>query len=140
MPDGTHLPEKQNQAGFSHSHRYPESMADGLWRIARLLLALTIMLGLIPHDLHAAGAHAGMVTATSVDVPMSGKCHGCADHDRAMAPAACPACYSNFVVLPVTGMLFEPLSADHMEYSVCPTLTGYTTPPDPYPPRRADPS
>ncbi|MGH6679807.1 MAG: hypothetical protein ACREDL_12965 [Bradyrhizobium sp.] len=104
------------------------------------MLALTVMLGLMPHDLRAASAHAGMLTAASVSAPMSGKCQGCGDHHRAMTPAACPACCGCFVALPTIATPFEPRLAEQVGHPVCLALAGYTSPPDPYPLRRADPS
>ncbi|WP_143035472.1 hypothetical protein [Bradyrhizobium sp. Rc2d] len=103
----------------------------------RLLLALTFIVGLVPHGIRAAHADVSMVMAAATDMPMKGKCHGCGDDQKAMTAAACSAYCASFVALPVLGPLFELTSVQITRDFSGPTLAGHTIPPDPYPPRSA---
>ncbi len=106
-------------------------------RIMALLLALTFIVGLVPHGSRGADADAKMVMAATGDMPMSGKCDGCGDDQKAMTSAACSAYCSGFVALPLIETVFEPPSAEAVGDFAGPTPAGHTIPPDPYPPRPA---
>ncbi|RXG91099.1 hypothetical protein EAS62_25600 [Bradyrhizobium zhanjiangense] len=112
-------------------------MSEKLGRVMRLLLALTFIVGLVPHGIRAAHADVSMVMAAATDMPMKGKCHGCGDDQKAMTAAACSAFCGSFVALPVFGPLFELSSVETARDCFSPILAGHTIPPDPYPPRPA---
>lgn len=102
-----------------------------------ILLALTFVVGLVPHGLRAADADVKMVMTAGSDMPMSGKCDGCGDDQKAMTSAACSAYCGSFVALPLIGAVFELASAEVFTGFTGPPAAGHTIPPDPYPPRSA---
>lgn len=75
---------------------------------------------------------AAMTMAT--DMPMHGKCDGCAGNEKAMT-AACSAYCVAVVALPFLVAAYHPVPSGTVEPSLEPVKTGYATPPDPYPPR-----
>jgi hypothetical protein len=122
---------------FDPIKRYFLLMAETFRRVATVLLALTFVVGLVPHGMRAADAGVKMVMAATVDMPMPGKCDGCGDGQKAMTSAACSAFCGSFVALPSIGAVFEPASAEAFEGIAGPPPAGLTVPPDPYPPRPA---
>jgi hypothetical protein len=106
-------------------------------RVMTLLLAITFIVGLVPHGLRAAEADVRMVMAAATDMPMSGKCDGCGDDQKAMTAAACSAYCGSFAALPLIGTLFEPSSVETVGDLPGPAPAGRAIPPDPYPPRPA---
>jgi hypothetical protein len=76
------------------------------------------------------------MTAAS-DMPMSGKCDGCGDDQKAMTSAACSAFCASFAALPSIEAMFERPSVEAFDGFAGPPLTGHTIPPDPFPPRPA---
>src|SRR5687767_4930270 len=112
-------------------------MLERLRRVAAVLLALTFVVGQMPYGLRAADVSVQMVMTAAGDVPMSGKCDGCGDHQKTMAAAACSAFCAGFVALPSIEMVLELPSAETFDGFAGSLLTGHTIPPDPYPPRPA---
>ena len=112
-------------------------MSDKIGRVMRLALALTLIVGLVPHAIRAADADVKMVMAAATDMPMEGKCNGCGDDQKATTAAACSAYCGGFVALPVLGPLFELSSVQTARDFSGPSLVGHTFPPDPHPPRPA---
>jgi hypothetical protein len=112
-------------------------MSERCRRIVTVLLALTLVVGLVPHGLRAADADATMVMAGISEMPMSGKCDGCGDDQDAMTSAACSAYCGSMVALPLIGPAFEPVSAQAFAGIAEPPFADRTIPPDPYPPRPA---
>ncbi len=111
-------------------------MPEKLRRVMTVLLALTFVVGLVPHGMRAADAGVKMVM-TAGDMPMSGKCDGCGDDQKAMTSAACSAFCGSVVALPSIGTVFEPASAEAFVGFAGLPAAGLTVPPDPYPPRPA---
>lgn len=112
-------------------------MPETFRRVVTVLLALTFVVGLVPHGSRTADASVKMTMAAASDMPMSDKCDGCGDDQKAMTSAACAAYCGSLVALPLTGILFE-LASDELFGGVAGTpLAGHTIPPDPYPPRPA---
>ncbi len=66
-------------------------MPQTLRRIMTVLLALTFVVGLVPYGIRAADAGVKMSMTAAGDMPMSGKCDGCSDNQKAMTSAACSA-------------------------------------------------
>jgi hypothetical protein len=122
---------------FGLGDRYFDDMSEKIRRVMTLLLALAFIVGLVPHGLHAAEADVTMVMAAATDMPMSGKCDGCGDDQKAMTSAACSAHCGTFAALPFVGTLFEPSSIEKVRDFAGTTPAGQTIPPDPYPPRSA---
>jgi hypothetical protein len=112
-------------------------MSETFRRVATVLLALTFVVGLVPHGIRAADAGVKMAIAAGSDMPMSGQCDGCGDAQKAMTAAACSAYCGGFVALPSIGAVVELASAEAFEGVAVPPIAGLTVPPDPYPPRPA---
>ena len=122
---------------FGPIKRYFQLMPDTFRRILTVLLALTFVVGLVPHGMRAADAGVKMVMTAASDMPMSGKCDGCGDDQKAMTSAACSAYCGGVVALPLIGTVFELASGELFGGFAAPPLAGHTIPPDPYPPRPA---
>jgi hypothetical protein len=86
----------------------------------------------IAMDIAAPAATAAATTDT--DMPMSGKCSGCAGDEKAMAAGCSAFCSGAVAVLPLV-VAFGPISAETIGPSAAPSATGHAFPPDPYPPR-----
>jgi hypothetical protein len=71
---------------------------------------------------------------TDTDIPMSGKCDGCAGDEKAMAAACSAVCSGAVAVLPVV-VAFGVVCVETVDFSAVRPATGYSFPPDPYPPR-----
>ena len=82
----------------------------------------------------AAPAATAAATTTDTDMPMSGKCSGCAGDEKAMAAGCSTLCSSTVAVLPLV-VVFGPVSVETIGPSAAPAATGHAFPPDPYPPR-----
>lgn len=113
------------------------AMPNALRRVMTVFLALTFVVGLVPHGARGADAGVEMIMTGASDMPMSGKCDGCGDDQKAMTSSACSAFCGSFVALPSLETVFEPASARTFEGFAGPPANGHTVPPDPYPPRPA---
>jgi hypothetical protein len=112
-------------------------MPEKLRRIMTVVLAVTFVVGLMPQGVRAADTDVKMIMMAASDMPMSGKCDGCGDDQKAMTSAACSAFCGSFVALPSIEPVFEPTSAEPLRAFAGPPAAGRTIPPDPYPPRPA---
>lgn len=110
-------------------------MSETLRRLLTVLLALTFVAGVVPHGLRTADAGVKMVMTAASDMPMSGKCDGCGDDQKAMTLAACSAYCGSPAALPSLGTVFEASSAETIGDRAGPVLSGHSIPTDPYPPR-----
>jgi hypothetical protein len=110
-------------------------------QISALLTALVLAAGLVVHGF--AGPEMGFKSAIatandmpmSSDMPMSGKCDGCAGDEKGVAPAACSAFCSAVIAAPSVAAVFDAVPIDTLGPSAGPIVTGHADPPDPYPPR-----
>jgi hypothetical protein len=110
-------------------------------RISTLLAALVLAVGLAAHGF--AGPQTvvkSAVTATtdmpmSGDMPMPGKCNGCAGDEQGTAPAACSAFCSAMIAVPSAAAVFAAIAIGTLGPSATPIVTGRADPPDPHPPR-----
>ncbi len=110
-------------------------------RISALLSALVLAVGLVTHGL--AGPDLGFKSAIaasddmsmSSDMPMTGKCDGCAGDERGMAPAACSAFCGAVISVPSVIAVFDAVPIGTLGPSTGTIVTGHADPPDPYPPR-----
>ena len=105
-------------------------------RLLVLVLSVTLATGLVARAVQAAAPEAAIM-AMSGDMPMHGKCDGCAGSEKAMPSAACAFAFCGMVaVMPVT-IIFEPVAAGTIAPAVQRSATDHIFPPDPYPPRLA---
>ena len=109
--------------------------------MSALLVALVLAVGLVTHGFAGPDmvVKSAVTAATdmpmSADMPMSGKCDGCAGDERGVAPAACAAFCSAVIAAPSVPAVFDSVAIDTLEPSIGPVVTGHADPPDPYPPR-----
>lgn len=103
-------------------------------RLFVFLLSVAVATGLMARVVQASAMDMTMV-AMATDMPMHGKCDGCAGNEKAMTPAACGVYCSSVMVLAATGIAFDFVPVGIVAPSVGAAATGYVFPPDPYPPR-----
>jgi hypothetical protein len=77
------------------------------------------------------------MAAMASDMPMHGKCNGCAGSEKAMVPMACGTLCAGMVALVSPSIAFEPAPAGFVVASAEPAVAGHAFPPDPYPPKPA---
>lgn len=76
-----------------------------------------------------------VVTMTmATDMPMHGKCDGCAGNEKATT-AACSAYCVAVIASPFSIAAYHPIPSGTVEPSMEPVKAGLSVPPDPYPPR-----
>jgi hypothetical protein len=110
-------------------------------RISALLSALVLAVGLVTHGF----AGTDMVVKFSMtaaadmpkanDMPMSGKCDGCAGDEQGVAPAACSAFCGAVIAAPSVAAVFDAVPIGTLGPSAGAIVPGHADPPDPYPPR-----
>lgn len=106
-------------------------------RVLVFLLSVALAAGLTTRVVQADAMGTTMAGMVS-DMPMHGKCNGCAGSEKAMAPMACGALCAGMVALASPNIAFDPVLAGFVAASAGPVVTGHAFPPDPYPPRPAD--
>jgi hypothetical protein len=110
-------------------------------RISALLSALVLAFGLVTHGFAGPDmvVKSAMTAASDVpmsnDMPMSGKCDGCAGDEKGVAPAACSAFCSAVIAAPSVAAVFDGVPIETLGPLAGPIVTGHADPPDPYPPR-----
>jgi len=118
-------------------------LSGAIRRILTLLAALVLAVGLVAHTFGGPDMIAKSATSAasempmSGDMPMSGKCNGCAVEDKGLAPAACSAFCSAVFVLPAVAVVLYAFPAEVLHPTSRPDAIGQTIPPDPHPPRPA---
>lgn len=110
-----------------------------MWReTARRILVLTVVVALAAafqmRSVQGFGAEPQAV-AMNVDMPMHGKCDGCAGNEKAVAPSVCFLNCTTVAALPFLVVAYQPVFAGAVEPNNGPAATGLNRPPDPYPPR-----
>jgi hypothetical protein len=122
--------------------RYHGQMASTkLRRASAIAAALILAGGLVVHGF--VGLDMGSTSSTSMatempmttDMPMSGKCDGCAGQEKGMSPAACSAFCGAVIAIPSVAVVFNTISIETLGPSAGPIVTGHADPPDPDPPR-----
>jgi spore maturation protein SpmB len=108
-------------------------------RLFAIVLSVALATGVVvrsvqAHAMDIAAPAATAAATTDADMPMSGKCSGCAGDEKARAAGCSALCGSTVAVLPVV-VVFGPISVETIGPSAAPTATGHAFPPDPYPPR-----
>jgi hypothetical protein len=110
-------------------------------RISALLAALVLAVGLVTHGFAGpdivvqSAATAAIDMPMSGDMPMPGKCDGCAGDEKGVAPAACSAFCGAVIAAPSVMAIFDAVPIETLAPSAGAIFTGHTDPPDPYPPR-----
>jgi hypothetical protein len=121
---------------------YGEAMSwSKIRRISTLLAAWILAAGLVAHgfggpDIIVKSA----TTAThnmpmSGDMPMPGKCNGCAGDERGVALAACTAFCGVVIAVPLIAVVPYAVPAEILSPTAGTDAIGRADSPDPYPPR-----
>jgi hypothetical protein len=110
-------------------------------RISALLSALVLAVGLVAHGFAGPDIVVQSAVTAAIDVPMSGdmpmpgKCDGCAGDEKGVALAACSAFCGAVIAAPSVMAIFVAVPIETLAPSAGAIFTGHTDPPDPYPPR-----
>jgi hypothetical protein len=122
--------------------RYSAGMSFAkIRRIAAVVLALVLAVGLTTHSVGGPNTIAKSAVAgandmpMSDDMPMSGKCDGCAGDEKGVAPAACSAFCGAAIALPSAAAALYAVPAETLSPTAGRIAIGRADPPDPYPPR-----
>jgi len=107
-------------------------------RLFVIVLSVALATGMVVRSVQALAmdvAPAATAAATAdADMPISGKCNGCAGDENATAAACSALCSSAVAVFPVV-VAFGPVSVETIGPSAVSAADGHAFPPDPYPPR-----
>lgn len=99
-----------------------------------VLLSVTLAVGLTSRVVQAESAGMTM-SGMATDMPMHGKCDGCAGSEKATAPMICGVCCAGMAALVSTSVTVDSVPAGFVAASVELAVAGHAFPPDPYPPR-----
>jgi hypothetical protein len=114
---------------------------DKVRRIPALFAALVLAAGLVTHGFGGPDIIVGSAVSTASDMPMSsdmpmpGKCNGCAGHEKGVAPAACSAFCGAVIAIPLVTVALDAVPAETLKPTAALGAIGRADPPDPYPPR-----
>lgn len=111
-------------------------LSQTIRRIAIFVLSVTLVAGIGLRSLQAGGMDT-MTVASTVDMPMHGKCNGCAGQEKSIAPTACFTFCSTVAVVSLRLAAYNPTPAETLAPSNVLAAVGLTAPPDPYPPKPA---
>lgn len=107
-----------------------------------MLAAWVLAVGLVAHGVGGSDliVKSDMTAASympsSGDMPMSGKCNGCAGDEKGIAPAAaCSAFCGAVITVPAVALVRYAVPAEALSPGVEPNAIGHADPPEPYPPR-----
>lgn len=104
-------------------------------RLFVLLLSVAVAAGLMARVVQASAMDNMTMVAMAADMPMHGKCDGCAGNEKAMTPAACGVYCSSVIALTPISVAFDLVPVDIVTPSAEAAAIGHVFPPDPYPPR-----
>ena len=71
----------------------------------------------------------------AMDMPMHGKCNGCAGHEKSTTSTVCTVLCSATAALPFVTVVYDPMIADAVAPRAVLMSAGIDAAPDPYPPR-----
>jgi len=115
--------------------------SEKIRRMPAVLAVLVLAAGLVAHGL---GSPATTVTSAmtaasdiplSSDMPLPGKCNGCAGDEKGMAATACSAFCGAVIALPLAAVVLYAVPAETLNPTAGPDAIGHANPPDPYPPK-----
>lgn len=110
-------------------------------RISTVLAALVLAAGLVTHGFDGTDmivkstAIAASDAAMSGNMPMPGKCNGCAGDEKGLAPTACSAFCGAVIASPLVEAVLYNVLAETLKPTAGPDAISHTDPPDPHPPR-----
>ena len=104
-------------------------------RLLVLLLSVAVVTGLATRVGQAGSMDMTAAAMTTTDMPVHGKCDGCAGSEKAVAASACFTHCSSIAAVPAIMAAFDPPPVSVAAPAVEPAATGHAAAPDPYPPR-----
>ena len=110
-------------------------------RITTVLAAWILAAGLVAHGFGGPNMIVKSATTSasdmpmSDDMPMSGKCNGCAGDEKGVAPTACFTFCAAVVASPSVAVVLYAVTAETLSPTAGSIAIGHIAPPDPYPPR-----
>ena len=113
---------------------------DKIRRLSTLLMAVVLAVGLVTHGVGGPNivAKSAMTAAhdmpMSGDMPMPGKCDGCAGDEKGVVPTACDAFCGAVITIPLA-VILHAVPDEILNLAPETDPIGQTVPPDPYPPR-----
>ena len=116
-------------------------VSEKIRRIPALLAAMVLAAGLVAHGFGGPDmiVTSAMTTVSdmpmSSDMPMPGKCNGCAGDEKGVASAACYAFCGAVIALPLVAVVLYAVPAETLNPTAGPNAIGHADAPDPYPPR-----
>ncbi len=118
-----------------------DMLSEKISRIPAVLAALVLAAGLVAHGLGSPAiiVKSAMTAASDIplssDMPMPGKCNGCAGDEKGMAATACSAFCGAVIVLPLAAVVIDAVPAEKLNPTAGPDAIGHANTPDPYPPK-----
>jgi len=113
--------------------------SEKIRRIPAVLAALVLAAGLVAHGLGSPAIIVKSAIASYVplssDMPMPGKCNGCAGHEKGIAATACSAFCGAVIALPLAAVVLYAVPAETLNPTAGPYAIGHAHPPDHYPPK-----
>ena len=114
----------------------------GMWpglvrRLFIAALSMALAVGFAGHGALATQMGVKAAATMATNMPMSGKCDGCSDDQKAMSPAICAAYCGSFIAMPVSPLVLAAVSIETFEPVAVTIGTAHADPPEPYPPRPA---
>lgn len=103
-------------------------------RLFVFLLSVALAAGVMTRVVQADTADTTMAAMTA-NMPMHGKCDGCAGSEKATMSMACGVYCSGMVALTSPSVSLDLVVAGVVAAPAEPAVTGHVFPPDPYPPR-----
>lgn len=138
----SHRPRGPTALAMASANCYSAGMSFAkIRRMSAVLMVLVLAAGLATHGLAGPDTIAkSNITAArdmpmSSDMPMQGKCDGCAGDEKGVAPAACSAFCSAVIAVPMVAVVLYGVPAEVLTPVAGPDAIGRADPPDPYPPR-----
>ena len=114
------------------------------WKIRRIttvLAAWILTAGLVAHGfvgpdmIVKSAVTAASDMPMSADMPMQGKCNGCAGDEKGLAPSACFAFCAAVLASPSAAAVLYAVPVETLSPTTGPGAVSHADPPDPYPPR-----
>jgi hypothetical protein len=99
-----------------------------------IVLSVTLATGFITRSVQAANMDM-VITSMNGEMPMHGKCDGCAGSEKTMTPAACVASFCSVAAIAPVVAAFDAASSDTVEPRAETPATGHIFSPNPHPPK-----
>lgn len=103
-------------------------------RLLVIVLSVALATGFITRTVQAVSMDA-TTASMGTEMPMHGKCDGCAGNEKTMTPVACAASFCSVMTLAPTVAAFDAISSETVEPRAETPAMGRTFSPNPHPPK-----